>query len=386
MANAVPQLLALVAVFPNNTHDFFIIIPIFKAHKAFTMTQTMKKLQYLPTFQEAEHTHQRIYLLAGDLGGTKTNLALFSAVDGELDVVREQTYVSRDYTNITDMFTDFLEHSSDTPVQRICIGVAGPVFNGRVELTNLSRELTTEEIRQATGVTHAALINDLEATAYGLATLSPQQLTTLHRGSASHAGNMAIVAPGTGLGMAGLFWDGVSHHPFASEGGHSDFAARNDADIRLLKYLQEKYEIVSWERVVSGPGIRDIYSFLRDVEGYEESSTLRAALQQGDESAVISKSALTGEMGITKKTMELFVRYLGRVSADLAMKYKSTGGLFLGGGIPPKIAPLLETGDFYNHYIQGDRMAELLSSVPLHIVNNDKTALWGAAYYAQLLK
>ncbi|WP_291910340.1 glucokinase [Chitinophaga sp. CB10] len=350
------------------------------------MTQQLKKQQYLPAFPEADHTTEKIYLLAGDLGGTKTNLALYSAIDGELDIVREKTYVSRDYENITDMFVNFLAESRDTPVERICIGVAGPVFNGTVQLTNLSRELTTGEIRQATGVELVALINDLEATAYGLATLSPEHITTLHRGEGSRKGNMAIIAPGTGLGMAGLYWDGQHHHPFASEGGHSDFAARNDVDIKLLKYLQEKYEIASWERVISGPGIYDIYVFLRDVMGYEESSSLREAILKGDKSAVISKSALMADASITKKTMELFVRYLARVSADLALKYKSTGGIFLGGGIPPKIAPLLETGEFYNHYIQGDRMAELLSGVPIHIVNNDKAALWGAAYYAQLLK
>ncbi|MFB6458031.1 glucokinase [Chitinophaga sp. Hz27] len=350
------------------------------------MTQTVKRLQYLPSFPQAATGMQRVYLLAGDIGGTKTNLALFMAEDGKLDVLREETYVSRDYANVTDMFVKFLSESNDRKVERICIGVAGPVFNGRVELTNLSRELTVDEIRQATGVQTVALINDLEATAYGLATLSPHELTTLHRGSGSHFGNMAIIAPGTGLGMAGLYWDGEYHHPFASEGGHTDFAVRTDLDIKLLKYLQEKYEIVSWERVISGPGIHDIYTFLRDAEGLEESSTLREAMQNGNPSAVISQSALAGDAGITKKTMELFVRYLARVSADLAMKYKSVGGLFLGGGIPPKIAGLLETGEFYNHYIQGDRMAELLASVPLHIVDNDKAALWGAAYYAQLLK
>ncbi|MEC5144657.1 glucokinase [Chitinophaga sp. 212800010-3] len=349
--------------------------------------QTLKKQSYLPRFVEPAHDGDRkSYLLAGDLGGTKTNLALFSIQNGELNLIREEKYASREYKNFSDMIRQFLGECQDTPPQRICIGVAGPVVRGKVELTNLSRELSEEEIRQGTGIQAVALINDLEATAYGLATLSSQQLTTLHRGAGDHAGNMAIIAPGTGLGMAGLYWDGTYHHPFPTEGGHTDFAPRTDLDILLLRYLQEKYEIVSWERLISGPGIHDIYQFLRDIKGMEEPSALKAAMDAGDPSAEISKAALEGKVPVCMKTMELFVRYLARESCNLVLKMKSTGGLFLGGGIPPKIAVMLETGEFYHHYLQGDRMAELLASTPVHIVNNDKTALWGAAFYAGLLK
>lgn len=349
--------------------------------------QTLKKQSYLPHFREPEQGGDtKTWLLAGDLGGTKTNLALFSSLNGELDMIREEKYASRDYQNFSEMFKHFLSESSDTPPNRICIGVAGPVVRGKVELTNLSRELSEDEIRQNTGINTVALINDLEATAYGLATLSPHQLTTLHRGAADHTGNMAIIAPGTGLGMAGLYWDGKNHHPFPTEGGHTDFAPRTDLDILLLRYLQEKYEVVSWERLISGPGINDIYVFLRDIKGMEEPTELRAVMDAGDPSAEISKAAMAGKVPICIKTMELFVRYLARESCNLVLKMKATGGLFLGGGIPPKIASLLETGEFYHHYMQGDRMAELLASVPIHIVNNDKSALWGAAFYAGLLK
>ncbi|WP_143306845.1 glucokinase [Chitinophaga vietnamensis] len=348
------------------------------------MLQTVKKQHYLPQFATTPPEEGKtIYLLAGDLGGTKTNLALFSSLDGALDVVRQDTYASREYASFSEIIQHFIAQGKDTPPQRICIGVAGPVVNGKVELTNLSRELSVDEIRQGTGIRSVALINDLEATAYGLATLSPQQLTTLHRGAADHRGNAAIIAPGTGLGMAGMYWDGQYHHPFPTEGGHTDFAPRTELDIQLLKYLQEKYEVASWERVISGPGIYDIYMFLRDVRGMEEPEAMRTAIQTGDASAAISKAALAKEVTICIKTMELFVRYLARESANLVLKMKATGGLFLGGGIPPKIAPLLETGDFYHHYLQGDRMAELLASVPIHLVNNDKSALWGAAFYAQ---
>jgi glucokinase len=351
------------------------------------MMQIPKKQHYLPRFfAPAFDGDTRTYLLAGDLGGTKTNLALFSTEKGELDLIREQKYASRDYANFSEIIQHFISESRDTPPQRICIGVAGPVVKGKVELTNLSRELSEDEIRQNTGIHAVALINDLEATAYGLATLTPEQLTTLHRGAADNNGNMAIIAPGTGLGMAGLYWDGEYHHPFPTEGGHTDFAPRTDLDILLLRYLQEKYDIVSWERLISGPGIYDIYQFLRDIKGMEEPVELRGAMNAGDPSAEISKAAIAGRVPVCVKTMELFVRYLARESCNLVLKMKSTGGLFLGGGIPPKIAALLETGEFYHHYMQGDRMAELLARVPIHIVNNDKSALWGAAFYAGLLK
>ncbi|NSL86446.1 glucokinase [Chitinophaga sp. Mgbs1] len=349
--------------------------------------QTLKKTHYLPRFVTPVHNGDEItWLLAGDLGGTKTNLALFRSGEGILDIVREGKYASRDYANFTDIIQDFISQGEGMPPQRVCIGVAGPVVRGKVELTNLSRDLSEDDIRQATGIKSVALINDLEATAYGLATLSPSQLTTLHRGAADSNGNMAIIAPGTGLGMAGLFWDGQHHFPFPTEGGHTDFAPRTDLDILLLRYLQEKYDIASCERLISGPGIYTIYQFLRDVKGMEESAELGKAIADGDPAAVISKAAQESRVAICVKTMELFVRYLARESCNLVLKMKATGGLFLGGGIPPKIAPMLETGEFYHHYLQGDRMAELLASVPIHIVNNDKSALWGAAYYAGLLE
>ncbi|MFY0255639.1 glucokinase [Chitinophaga sp. 30R24] len=349
--------------------------------------QILKEQHYLPQFiAPVQSGDTQTYLLAGDLGGTKTNLALFSLWHGKLDMIREETYPSRNYTSFSEIIQQFINEGKDILPQRICVGVAGPVVRGKVELTNLAMEVNEEEIRRGTGIGLVCLINDLEATAYGLATLAQQQLITLHRGAPDHSGNMALIAPGTGLGMAGLYWDGAYHHPFATEGGHTDFSPRTDLDILLFRYLQDKYEIVSGERVVSGPGIFDIYEFLRDVKGMEEPAAFRDVLNTGNASAAISKAALEAKLPLCVKTMELFVRYLAREACNLVLKLKATGGLFLGGGIPPKIAALLETGDFYHYYMQSDRMAELLSSVPIHIVNNDKAALWGAAYYAGLLK
>lgn len=345
-----------------------------------------KTQQYLPHFIAPEANNEKIYLVAGDLGGTKTNLAICSVVNGQLDMIRDAKFASKEHANFAELIKTFIAESPETPPQRICIGVAGPVVDGEVELTNLSRSLSESDISQATGVQSVSLINDLEATAYGLATLSASHLTTLHAGEKNVSGNMAIIAPGTGLGMAGVYWDGQFHHPFPTEGGHTDFTPRTDQDILLMRYLQEKYEIVSAERVISGPGLKDIYEFLRDIKGMDEPYALRTAIAAGDAAAEISKGAIESNIPICNKTMELFVRYLARESCNLVLKLKATGGLFLGGGIPPRISSLLQTGEFYHHYMQSDRMAALLSSVPIHIVANDKAALWGAAYYAALMK
>jgi glucokinase len=345
---------------------------------------SIKEQQYLPRFAHMNRVtgNQKAYVLAGDLGGTKTNLALFETVNGALNLLREQKYGSRDYTSFPEIVRDFIAKEPGKKPERICVGVAGPVTNGAVELTNLARELSEDEISQATHIDDTKLINDLEATAYGLATLEEADLNTLHKGDPENGGNMAIIAPGTGLGEAGLFWDGQLYTPFATEGGHCDFAPRNELDIALLQYLQEKYEIVSWERLVSGPGIYDIYQFLRDVRRMESPEWLNEELRTGSAAPVISGHAISGRALICVRAMELFVRYLAREAANLVFKMKATGGLFLGGGIPPKILPLLQNNAFYHHYLQGDRLVELLASVPVHVITNDKAALWGAAYFA----
>lgn len=346
--------------------------------------QMVNEQQILPRFARMKRQPGAgaLYVLAGDLGGTKTRLALFEAKNGDMQLLQEKTYRSRDYTSFGALIQEFMDLQPAKRPQRICIGVAGPVMKGKVELTNLSRELTVTEIQNATGIEDTSLINDLEATAYGLATLQSDSLLSLHTGEPETGGNMAIIAPGTGLGEAGLFWDGALYSPFATEGGHCDFAPRSELDMELLKFLQEKYHIVSWERLVSGPGIYDTFQFLRDIRHMHVPDWLEHDLQEKDPAAVISGNAIEQKVSICIKTMELFVRYLARETANLVFKMKSTGGLFIGGGIPPRIIPLLQNNDFYHHYLQGDRLIELLASVPLHVIINDKAAMWGAANYA----
>ncbi|HXB45187.1 MAG TPA: glucokinase [Puia sp.] len=325
--------------------------------------------------------NKEMTVLAADVGGTKTNLALYKIYKGDFSLVIEKSYHSSKYPTLIDIINLFISENNLTLPDRVCAGVAGPIIHGKAKITNLSWDIVVTDICKQTGVNQVHLLNDLEATGYGLARLTKDDILTLHEGDASVQGNIAIIAPGTGLGEAGLFWDGSSYHPFPTEGGHCDFCPRTDLDIALFRFLQKKYGIVSWEKAVAGPGIHDIYIFLRSIRNGVEPTWLSDALLQEDPTAVISHAAVEKKDAVCCETMELFVRYLARESSNLVLKMKATGGLFIGGGIPPKIAPLLQDGSYYKNYLDSDRMEDLLQQAPLHIITNENTALIGAAYY-----
>ena len=320
-------------------------------------------------------------MLAGDIGGTKTNLALYEAFEGRLQIKIEATYPSSSFSSFGDMLKKMQSEHPEIKPERICLGVAGPVLNGRVELTNLDWNLDAREILQQTSSAEVALINDLEATAYGLATLDENDFITIHQGEVEYPGNLAIIAPGTGLGEGGLYWDGSSYHPFATEGGHTDFGPRTREDIGVMEFLAAKYGIVSWEKVIAGPAIADIYDFLRSSSSTNEPEWLAELMATGDRSAVISEQAIDEKDAVCMQTMLIFVRYLARQSSNLVLTMKATGGLYLGGGIPPKIAPLLLQPSYYHNFLDADRMQHLLKKVPLKIIRNSKTAMIGAALY-----
>ncbi len=328
-----------------------------------------------------EMFEKKMTVLAGDVGGTKTNLAFYKIDKGSFEAVLEKSYHSSRHATLIDIIKLFISDNKLPLPDRICAGVAGPIIHGKAKITNLSWDIDVDEMGIQTGVKQVHLLNDLEATAYGLAGLTQDDIITLHEGDPSAQGNIAIIAPGTGLGEAGLYWDGASYHPFPTEGGHCDFCPRTDSDIELFHILQKKYGIVSWEKLVAGPGIHDIYLFLRSKGNEQEPSWLTDALTNDDPSAAISHAAVENKDAVCTETMELFVRYLARESSNLVLKMKATGGLFLGGGIPPKIASLLQKGDFYKDYLDCDRMQNLLQEVPIHIITNDKTAMIGAAWY-----
>jgi glucokinase len=324
-----------------------------------------------------EPGQKTIKILAADIGGTKTNVALYEAGSDGPKPVREQRYVSADYSSLTDIIHAF---TGGTLPDRIAAAVAGPVIDGKSKLTNLPWVLDSTAM-SGDLKTPVCFINDLEATAYGLAGLKEDERATLAAGAPGAKGNIAILAPGTGLGEAGLYWDGQGYHPFATEGGHSDFAPRTAIDVEIFHYLQKQFGHVSWERVVSGMGIKNIFHFLTEVRKEQIPEWLSERLKDNDPAAVISQSAILHEDLVCAQTMELFVRYMATEASSLVLKLMATGGLYLAGGIPPKILPLLQSDSWTTNFDNNGRMHELSERVPVHVVLNDKMALQGAAYF-----
>jgi glucokinase len=320
-------------------------------------------------------------ILAGDIGGTKVNLAFFEVAGQKLVPGPEAKFPSRDFASLEDIVRQFLAAHRLT-VEYAAFGIAGPVKKGRSQLTNLPWVVDTRALAAVLGITYAYLINDLEANAYGIGALAPQDFLALNPGEDGASGNAAIIAAGTGLGEAGLFWDGHRHHPMACEGGHGDFAPRTDLDIEVFKFYRAQFGRVSWERVLSGPGLFNIYKFFRDTKREEEPAWLAEELRRGDPSAVISRVALESRAEICVRALSLFVNYYGVEAGNLALKIMSTGGLYIGGGIAPKILPKLRDGTFMKAFMEAGRMSQLLAAMPVRVILNDKTALLGAARLA----
>lgn len=333
---------------------------------------------FFPRYKEIKEV---VTVLSADIGGTKTNLGLFITENKKLKLLKDATFSSQEYPSFSEIVKQFLKENKSNFPDVLSIGVAGPVVNRKAKLTNLSWLLDLDLLKQDTGIKQACLLNDLEATAYGLAGMRDDDLTYIYKGNEIEGGNMAVLAPGTGLGEAGMFWDGSAYRPFATEGGHSEFAPRTDMDIELLGFLRNHYEIVSWEHLLSGAGIYNIYKFLRDVKGYKEPAWLGEKLETEDPAAVISHTAMRALNTACVQTMDHYITYLAREATSLVLKLKATGGLVLGGGIPPKIYPLLRNELFYQEFRKSDRMDALLADTSIYIILNSKAALIGAAYY-----
>ena len=321
------------------------------------------------------------YLLAGDIGGTKTNLGLFIA-DGDTPRPHaEKSYVSGEADSLEAMVADLLEAHS-VSVAAACFGIAGPVTEGDAKLTNLSWRASEDRLRQHFDWKQVELINDLTATALAIPWLDREELIALNRPSAVTTGNLALVAPGTGLGQALLLATDSGYLPMASEGGHADFAPTDEAEIALWRYLQERYGHVSAERVISGQGLVNIHAWLIDSGPKGAADPVRQAVdsQPGvDPAQIISQYALDGSDATCKMALLHFCRILGAVAGNLALTGLATGGVYLGGGIPPKILPMLQRSDFMNRFCAKGRFSDLLAAIPVHVICNDKAALIGAA-------
>ena len=317
-------------------------------------------------------------ILAGDVGGTKTRLALFEPGSHARTPLLERRLESRAYPTLEALVGDFLAGAPAHP-RRAVFGIAGPVVEGRVDATNLPWRADAAALAAALGIAEVRLMNDLESTAGGLSLLTPAELEVLQPGV--HAtGNRALIAAGTGLGEAVLVWTGAAWRPSSSEGGHADFGPRDPLEDELLQWLRAKYGRASYERILSGPGLADLYRFLsesgRGAEPAEFASRFAAA---GDTAAVVTAAALDGSCERARLALERFVTIYGAEAGNLALKAFAVGGVFVGGGIAPRILPFLRAGGFARGFATKGRMSPVLARIPVSVILDDRTALWGAA-------
>lgn len=320
-------------------------------------------------------------ILAGDIGGTKTHLALFEE-EGERKWIVDAKFKSGDYENLRDIVKEFLEENSEYEVSCAAFGIAGPIQNRKCKATNLPWVVDADLIQREANIPRVDLINDLLANAYGISTLKEDEFYPLNIGK-KNEGNAALISAGTGLGEAGLYWDGKKHRPFPCEGGHCSFAPENDLEIQLLKYLRKQYDHVSFERLLSGPGLAHIYHFLIDERIEKEEEAVKKKAQEMDLPRVITEMGMKGTSASCARALETFVGIYGSEAANLALKMLSVSGVYIGGGIAPKILNELAEGNFMKRFIQKGRFTSLLLGMPVKVVLNENTALLGAAYYAR---
>lgn len=325
-------------------------------------------------------------ILVGDIGGTRTRLAAYQTEGNRLECVVEKDYRSQEYGGLREILPQFTR-GEGIPVHSACFGVAGPVRNGQSKISNLPWVIDSRELAEQLKLSSVGLLNDMEAYAYGIDALESKDFVTLSEGDEDAEGNRAVISARTGLGMAGLYWDGFRHHPFACEGGHADFAPRDDLQVELLNYLQKKYGRISCERILSGPGIRNIYDFLRDMKRAEEPAWLRDELAAArDGSALIAKVAIEGKAAICDQTMAIFVSVFGAETGNCALRYLTTGGIFIAGIIAAKNVERMKSPAFMQAFLDKGRMESLLKDMPVKVIVNDDCGVLGAARYTLIQK
>ncbi len=310
-------------------------------------------------------------ILAGDIGGTHTRIALFEGKEK----IKEVKYKSKNYQNLIQIVLEFLQ--KEKKVDIAVFGIAGPIRNGKCKTTNLPWIVDAKEIQDRAKITQVHLINDLMANAYGIRAIKDEEFYVLNKGNSQNKGNAALISAGTGLGEAGIYWDGKEFHPFACEGGHADFAPKNELEWQLFKYLQVIFGHVSYERVLSGPGIENIYRFF--VETQKENPI------QGDFpdlSRVISQKAIEKSSEVAQKTLKLFLSIYAAEAGNVALKFLALSGVYIGGGIAPTLLPLLKAEEFMKSFADKGRFQELLLSISVKVILNEDTALLGSHEFA----
>jgi glucokinase len=338
-------------------------------------------------FQKMKNSQERQkpMFLAGDIGGTNTRLGFFELERERVKPVVVKTYPSKEHPSLDEIVGQFVrEHPF--PFVTACFAIAGPVDEGRVATTNLAWIVDAVRLAESLRLKKVALINDLEAIGYGLAELEQKDFTLLNEGAQSSSGNLAIIAAGTGLGQAACYWDGTRHYPFASEGGHADFAPRNPMEVELLSYLLMKFERVSYERILSGAGLFEIYQFCHHTHRGEEPPELTEVIYQQAHPAAVVRAALEQRSEVCVNALNLFVSLYGAEAGNLALKVMAKGGVYIGGGIAPRIIHYLQKSVFMTSFTAKGRMKPLLEAMPVRVILHDKTGLFGAARYAVLHK
>ncbi len=326
-------------------------------------------------------------ILAGDVGGTKTVVGLFEDAGETLRAAQESEYRNAEYTTFEAILDAFLQSTGHPSLSAAGFGIAGVVLAGHVQMLNRSWSMDAAALAERLDVPCVGLLNDLEAAAYGMLFLPPSDFCELTPGTARRPGNIGVIAAGTGLGEAFLHWDGAEYRPFASEGGHASFAPADDEEVDLLRYLRERFGgHVSYERVLSGPGLVNVYEFLRDSGRGDEPAALRERLRAGRAPEIVSTAGLSGEFPICVRALELFVSIYGSEAGNLALKGLTLGGVFVGGGIAPKILPKLTGGAFVRSFRAKGRRSELLGEIRVAVALNTKAPKIGAAHYARHLR
>jgi glucokinase len=320
-------------------------------------------------------------ILAGDIGGTNTRLAYFAEENGQIVWKLHAKYPSKDYVCLENIIADFIDKYK-IPVEYAAFGIAGVAIDGEVHATNLPWQVSTKGISAVLKAEHVYLLNDLEANMWGLLTLDAKDYAPLHKVDKHTEGNLALISAGTGLGEAGAIFRNGSFYTVASEGGHTDFAPRNEMQDNLLKYLRNQFVHVSWERLLSGKGLYNIYCFLRDTKYGDEPNWLTEELSQGDGGSVIAKNALANKSEACNEALNIFCEAYGAKAGNLALQFTAAGGVFLGGGIAPKIINKLQTSNFMHEFTDKGRMNDYLKTISVQVILNDNAALLGACKYA----
>jgi glucokinase len=320
-------------------------------------------------------------IFAADVGGTNARLGLFESAGTRLSAIVTQTYPSRQHPSFEAIVDRFMAEHPARP-KRACVAIAGPVSEGVAITTNLAWKVSARRLGEAVGLKDVGLINDLEAVAHGLGDLDHTDVAVLHVGSPGAEGNRAIIAAGTGLGEAGAYWDGRQHHPFAGEGGHTDFGPRTLGEIELLTHLSAKFARVSYERILSGSGLREIYEFLRARSNAEEPAWLTQQFAEDPAPVVIVRNALDGRSALCLETVDHFVSIYAAEAGNLALKLMARGGVWIAGGIAPRILARMQAPVFLESFLAKGRMRPLLEGMAVRLILNDKAGLIGAARYA----